>query len=149
MSKNYYFFIRDISYKKHLQQSVFNQLLITRHMTILNPVEILLLSWFLSALGGITASIYGYFTDPKQIFDKRKFTMALVTGIIAGVVFGITNASVNPVFKDPKASMIDVAYQLGLTFIGALGIDFLRNRTGDVVKAASPSPDNSGSNPPT
>jgi hypothetical protein len=50
-------------------------------------------------------------------FDKRKFGGAVATGIVIGLVFGISNASVNPVFKDPNASLFDITYQLGLVFL--------------------------------
>lgn len=102
----------------------------------MEPAVILLMSWAVATLGGIMASVYGYLTSPQK-FNHRKFAIAVMTGLIGGLMFGIANASLNPVFRDANAQLFDVAYQLGLVFVGAVGIDFLRNRTGDMTKGTA------------
>jgi len=110
-------------------------------------VEVLLaIAWSVAIAGGIVSSLMGYATDPKKKFDKRKFGAAVATGIVAGLVFGITNASVNPIFKDPNATLFDITYQMGLVFVGAVGLDHLRNRVGDLAtdRADKPQPNDVG-----
>lgn len=102
----------------------------------MEPAIILLISWGVATAGGITASVYGFLTSPKK-FNHRKFAIAVITGLLGGLMFGIANASLNPVFRDASAQLFDVAYQLGLVFVGAIGIDFLRNRTGDMTKGTA------------
>lgn len=101
----------------------------------MEPATILLASWAIATTGGITASLYGYFTSPKK-FSHRKFGIAVFTGLLGGLFFGIANASLNPVFRDANAALFDIIYQLGLIYISAVGLDFFRNRTGDMVKGS-------------
>lgn len=90
-----------------------------------------MVSWVVATGAGITSSLLGASTSPA--FNTRKFGGAVATGAFIGLVFGIANASVNPVFKNPSSSLFDIVYQMGLVFVGALGGDFVRNRVGDLI----------------
>lgn len=107
---------------------------------MIDPVVFLLISWLAGVAGGITSSLLGASTDPTQQFDKRKFGGAVATGVVVGLIFGITNASVNPVFQDPKATLFEITYQIGLVYVGAVGTDHLRNRVGDLITNRSENP---------
>ncbi|MFZ0513277.1 MAG: hypothetical protein WAM14_16840 [Candidatus Nitrosopolaris sp.] len=91
-----------------------------------NPVDPLIwlaASWGIAMGGGIVAGLLEYFADSEKKLDKGKLKKPIILGLISGLLFGIANGSINPAFKDPKSSPVDIAYQLGLVFVGVLGID--------------------------
>lgn len=95
----------------------------------------LVVSWFVAIFGGVTASLLGYLKDTTQGFSKRLFAYSLITGAASGFVFAFGSATLNPVFKDPNSPLVDVLYQMGLIYVGALGADFLRKGTDSAIKA--------------
>ena len=95
----------------------------------------LIVSWFVAISGGITASILGYLKDTTQGFSKRFLAYSIITGAISGFAFAFGNGTLNPIFKDPESPLVDVIYQMGLIFIGAIGVDFLRKGTDSAIKA--------------
>ncbi len=95
----------------------------------------LLVSWGLAILGGITASILGYLKDTAQGFSKRLFIYSIITGAISGFAFALGSGTLNPVFKNPDSPLVEVVYQMGLIYIGAIGVDFLRKGTESAFKA--------------
>jgi hypothetical protein len=90
---------------------------------MVDPLIWLAASWGIAIGGGIVAGLLEYFADPKKKLDKGKLKKPIILGAIFGLLFGIANGSINPTFKDPKSSPVDIAYQLGLVFVGVLGID--------------------------
>jgi hypothetical protein len=88
-----------------------------------NPLVWPLVSWGIAIAGGIVAALLEYFADSENKSDIGKLKKPIILGLISGLIFGIANGSINPVLKDPKSSPVDILYQLGLVFVGVLGID--------------------------
>jgi hypothetical protein len=94
----------------------------------------LIVSWLVAIFGGITASLLGYLKDTTQGFSKRLFAYSIITGAISGFAFAFGSGTLNPVFKDSSSPLVEVVYQMGLIYIGAIGVDFLRKGTESALK---------------
>lgn len=106
-----------------------------------DPTLIVLAALGIGIAGGITSSVIGFITTiangTAPIFNKAKFAIAVMTGAIAGLTIGMAQAS-SPVFSSGTSQ--DIIIALGTIFLGAVGVDFIRNRIGDAQSIAAKKP---------
>lgn len=99
-----------------------------------DPAILVLGAFAAGVLGGILSSAIGYLSTATGVLDRRKFIVALITGAGAGFGIGITAASQETFLNAPFTAQLIV---LAMTFTSAMGIDFVRNRIGDMQAIAA------------
>lgn len=96
-----------------------------------------IMSIVVGALGGAFASFVGYQTDPNNSFHGRKFLNAIITGLVAGFVAGVAQATALQELKVEVVPLMVVIIGLATVFGTSLGADFFRNRVGDAIIAST------------
>lgn len=98
---------------------------------LLTPITATAIALGTGAASGAFSGWLGW-NASNEPFDGRKFSGAIATGVIAGMVLVFANlAALKDSVLDPSGWAFIT--MLGTIFMGTMGSDFLRNRVGDIV----------------
>lgn len=92
---------------------------------------------FAGMAAGALSAFMGYQTDPKNKFNGRKFVNAIFTGTIAGFGLGMAQVVALQAMNIDNVPALVVVIETGTLIASALGVDFIRNRSGDAINAGT------------